>query len=164
MLRADVPGVARVIGRVFAAAAVLAACSCTRATDADLQAAAIVRLRMDPRTARLPIEVAVENRNARITGETDSRADQEHAIAVVKAVEGIASVVNDVRLSDRSIELEVRRVLEAEPMLAGVAIDVSVNRGVVRLESGDTDRLQRARAIGTTAQVDGVIKVEDYMR
>lgn len=155
---------ARVIRRTLIGLTLLNAICCARPSDVELQAAAIVRLRMDPAIAHLPIDVSVSSGVARLTGETDTRAAQHHAIEVVKSVSGVQHVANELRLSDHAIRIAVQRALAAEPVLAGLGIAIMVERGVVRLEGGGTDRFQRARAVGTTAQVDGVVRVQDYMR
>ena len=146
----------------LAAAALLA--GCRAASDADLHAAVVVRLAMDPITAPLRLEAIVAGGVVRLVGDTPTRADQRHAIAVAGGVEGIREVRSELRLSDRSIQLAVEQALAAEAMLKDITIAVMVSRGVVRLEGGGTDRFQRARAVTTAAQVDGVIAVEDYMR
>lgn len=142
----------------------MALTACHNTSDADLHSALVVRLRMDPRTAHLSIDVTVANEAARVTGETDTRVQQQDALEVVRSVAGIANVVNELRLSDRTTQQTVERALADEPLLAGLTINVSVYRGIVRLEGAGTDKFQRARAVGIAAQVDGVVRIDDYMR
>jgi osmotically-inducible protein OsmY len=131
-------------------------------SDHDLQTAVEVRLAMGG--APPSIEVTVTDRVARLRGESATREEQRRARELAASVEGIAEVVSEVRLSDAVIKAAVERALAQEPLLAGVPFEVIVSRGVVRLESPATDRVQRARAIGTTAQIDGVVRIDDFMK
>ena len=66
--------------------------------------------------------------------------------------------------ADRAIVTRIRTAFAADPLVAGVRMNITAAAGIVRLESNDTNREQRVRAVDLARQVPGVVRVDDYMR
>jgi len=66
--------------------------------------------------------------------------------------------------ADLVIVTQIRSAYAADPLVAGVRMNITATAGIVRLESNDTNREQRVRAVALAQQVPGVVRVEDYMR
>src|SRR5688500_10045870 len=99
-----------------------------------------------------------------LEGRTMTRTEQHRAFQIASSVPGVRQVRSRLRLFDEAIQAAVIDALRADPVLAQVPIEVTVHNGVTRLESGNTDAQRRQRARQIAAGVDGVTRVEDFMR
>jgi osmotically-inducible protein OsmY len=129
----------------------------------------------------LRVEVITSDGNVQLAGTVEKRATRELAGEVVRGVEGVREVRNDVRLEKpkggqgrvrgaaREAEAEVRdAVLESRAHLAlidkfgrdGFRVGVEAADGVVTLEVPDGVSAERRRAmVGLVEDVTGVEKV-----
>ena len=65
--------------------------------------------------------------------------------------------------TDPAIQVDVDARLSADPATAPLSLDISINRGVVRLAGEVNSREQRRRAVELARSVDGVKDVVDEM-
>lgn len=133
-------------------------------TDPALLSAVSAQLSADPAIAPLRLDVSVSRGVVVLQGDTNSKAEQDKAVEIARAVRGVRDVVNEMRISDESITNNVKEALASDQMLAGVPIEVDSTDGHVRLHSSETVREQRERAVQLAKAVEGVTGVEDRMR
>jgi osmotically-inducible protein OsmY len=143
--------------------ALLAAAGCGRA-DSDVQASVKNELARDPRTAPLALVVVVENGVATIGGETLTIGQQERALELARAVDGVKEVRNEMAIEGAVLIEAVKKALAEDAALAAVPIKVDFKDGKVRLISDQTDRAQRERAVAIARAVEGVEELEDRMK
>ncbi len=133
-------------------------------SDSEVQGAIQSQLAKDPVTAPLKLSVDVAKGVVTLAGETKTGAEQARATEIARSTEGVSDVVNAMRINDGTLADAVRKALAADPVLAGVPIEVDSRNGYVRLISNDTNRDQRERAFAVASKVDGVKEVEDRMK
>lgn len=133
-------------------------------TDPALLSAVSAQLSADPAIAALRLDVSVSRGVVVLQGDTSSKAEQDRAVEIARAVRGVRDVVNEMRISDEAIANNVKKALASDQMLAGVPIEVDSTDGHVRLHSSETVREQRERAVQLASAVEGVTAVEDRMR
>lgn len=124
----------------------------------------MVQLAMDPATTPYEFVVKVADRVASIEGRTSTRAEQQRAVEIVRAIEGVKDVQSTLTLLDSVVQAAVAAALQADPAIGKIPITATVSHGIVRLESGSTGPDERSRAIEITRAIDGVVRVEDFMR
>lgn len=146
---------------VIAAACLSVGC---RRSDPDIAAEAYVKVVTDPQLRELEPEITSEYGVVRLAGETRSTQDQTRAVSLVSAVPGVRAVVNAMWVRDGIVLDNVRHRLADDPVARPVVIEVQVERGVVRLYGDTTTREERQRAVELARQVDGVRRVEDWMK
>jgi hyperosmotically inducible protein len=117
--------------------------------DLDLEAAGA--LRRDPVTARQGLQVHVEHGSALLTGEVDSPAVRSAALADLRAIPGLVSVLDDVIVRDVAgpdalLAAAVRRAVSTDPWLDGSRVRVDARRGAARLDGWVANPQERARA------------------
>jgi hyperosmotically inducible protein len=159
----DVGATRRHRGTIVGVAIAVLAFGCGR-TDPALLSAVSAQLAVDPTIATLRLDVSVARGVVHLRGDTNSRAEQERAIEIARAVRGVREVVNEMHISDERIAENVRKALTADQVLVDVPIDVDSADGHVRLHSSQTNSDQRQRAVQLAKAVEGVTSVEDRMR
>ena len=141
----------------------LLAVGCGR-SDSDIQEAVRTELSRDPVTEPFALDVEVVGGVASISGKTLTVEQQERALEVARAVEGVTDVKNGMALHDKVLVDAVTKALAEDAVLATVPIKVDFRDGKVRLMSEQTDRAQRERAVEVARSVEGVQDVEDRMK
>ena len=139
----------------------LAACG---PTDPAIQVAVDSRLAADRATADLSLDIAVTRGVVRLEGEVDSMDQRRQALAVARAVPGVAKVVDGMFRTDAAILAAVKDALAVDTLVGRIPIAVNVQHGNVELTSDQTGKEDRARAVGIAMAVDGVKQVRDLMR
>jgi osmotically-inducible protein OsmY len=137
--------------------------ACARA-DASVRDEIVATLAGNQSTSGLKISVEMRRHIVFLSGETDSVEEQQRVLDVVRVVDGVTLVVNDIVLNDRALAGRVQQALVSDAQLGGVRIAVEARGGVVRLLSDATDADQRRRAVEIASGVEGVIQVEDWMK
>lgn len=115
-------------------------------------------------TGPLTVDVSVIRGVVRLTGEVQSREQGRRAVAIARDVPGVRDVVDSLHLGDVAIVAAVKEALAADPLVGRIPIVVESAAGTVRLMSDQTDKEQRTRAVDVASRVDGVLRVEDWMR
>lgn len=124
----------------------------------------MVHISMDQGLSRADLTATVADRVVTLEGRTHTRDDQRRAVEIVRAIPGVKDVRATLRLFDTVIQEAVAAALQADPAIGKIPIAATVSHGVVRLESSATGPDDRSRAIEVTRAVDGVVKVDDFMR
>lgn len=137
--------------------------ACDRA-DSDLRAHVQAQLAVDEQTRHAELTVDADDGVVYLRGEVPSRETQRRAVEVTRAVAGVEEVADELRLSDQVVAEAVRKALAEDERIGSVPIVAGVREGVVRLESDHTGPDDRTRAIAVVSSVDGVIRVEDWMK
>ena len=146
---------------LLAAAVTLPAC--TRA-DADVRTDVETQLAVDPATADAKVVVTVAGGVAKITGEMSSRTQEQRIIAVATEIRGVKQVTTELRLADTAVVAAIKQVLAADPVIGRIPVDIAASDGLVNLRSDQTVKSERERIIELTSKVDGVTRIEDWMR
>jgi len=146
---------------LFFAVTTVAACG---RPDADVQAAVKGQLAKDPVTAPLDLTVDVQRGVVTLAGQTSTIAEQTRASEIVRSIEGVKEVTNQMSIADGLLVEAVKKALAADPLLGSVPIEVDSRNGYVRLISNDTNKEQRDRAREVAKSVGGVKGVEDRMK
>lgn len=142
------------------ALSVIAGCS---RTESDLLVELHVRLATDAVLRAYDIEAAIVDGKVALRGFTRTQGDQEHAVALARAIVAPRDVVNELRILDEALQQDVTNRLKADPLVGPRRISVEVYRGRVRLSSDDTNADERARAVAIVGQIYGVLGVDDHM-
>lgn len=124
----------------------------------------MVQLAMDPATTPYEFIVKVTDHSVSIEGRTRTRAEQQRAVEIVRALEGVKDVQPTLTLLDSVVQDAVVAALQADAVIGKIPITASVSHGIVRLESSATGPDERSRAMEVTRAVDGVVKIDDFMR
>lgn len=131
------------------------------AIEADVRQA----LFEDPATDSYELDVDVQGARVTLAGAVDSWAEKWLTADVVKGIDGMAAIKNDIEVVhkedrlDREVYVDVKRRLELAPYIQADAIDVEVNNGHVSLTGVVRSGWVRARA-GQLAWVAGVEGVD----
>ena len=149
------------IGALVIAAGLAAGCA---PTDAKMAAKAQSQLAVDPATSGLELKVAVANGVARISGPTRSGEQQDKALAIVAAIDGVTSTVDEMWIEDGALLETVRAAIKVDPELAVIPIDVQVTEGLVELTSSATNEPQRQRVVALVRGIRDVRGVENKMK
>lgn len=133
-------------------------------TDPAIQVAVDKALLADTSTAPVSLDISVNRRVVRLTGEVASRDQERRIVAVARSVRGVKDVIDAMYLGDAAVVDAVKQALRADPLVGRIPIEVDGSRGNIRLISDQTGPDDRKRAIAIAAQIDGVKQVEDRMR
>lgn len=162
---------------LVAAAASLAwlGCASTRAPSTQIDDAWITtkvesKLTGDTRVNNFEIDVDVTDGVVRLSGAVETPGDREVAGQIARDTEGVASVINDIRIGDATagevvsdawIVTKVKSKLTADPEINPFNIDVDAAEGVVTLSGTVAKELARDEAERLAANTEGVISVEN---
>ena len=137
--------------------------ACSR-SDADVQEELQKALASDSATSGAHLTVTVTKGVARLAGETDTKAQQDRAVDIARAIKGISQVEPAMRLNDAALTQAVKTAVAANPSVNAVPLRIEVHEGEVRLFSDQTNADQRATLVAIARGVDGVSQVEDDMK
>jgi osmotically-inducible protein OsmY len=135
--------------------------ACTR-SDTDTQADLQRQLAADPLTAN--VTATVKDGNARLSGVTAAKEQQDRAIAIARAVKGVRNVEPAMRMDDAVLADAVRKKVAADSTVNAIPLRIEVHDGEVKLFSDKTNADQRAALTEIARSVYGVSHVEDNMR
>jgi osmotically-inducible protein OsmY len=140
-----------------------AAAGCGR-TDGQLRSEVQARIALDPASAPLAVSVAVDSGVVHLSGATTSREQQARVRALARGVAGVRDVVSEFTIDDPVVAEAVQKALAADALLSNIPITADVVNGIVKLYSDQTGAEHRKRAIEIAGAIDGVTRVEDWMR
>src|SRR5690348_1593335 len=133
-------------------------------SDARVAANVTSELKADPITASSPINVTVSKGVTHLSGHADTNKARERAADLAESVRGVTGVVNDIRISDATLEMQVRQALAADAVVGKIPIQVQSTNGAVSLVSDKTNQDERTRIVQIARAVPGVVSVEDNMK
>lgn len=161
---------------VLAAAGGCAASGQSRSTgevmdDTSIAARTKSALLADPVTDGLNIDVEVDRNRVQLNGFVDSQAQITRASEIARAISGVASVDNNLRISDggdrevgvyvgdKALLTQVKAALANDPAVQSLKVDVEVNRSEVSLGGFVDSDAERNAAVAAARTVAGVTKV-----
>jgi hyperosmotically inducible protein len=129
-------------------------------------------LRASQVTDAAQIKVEAEGDSVQLSGFVSSEDDQEKALQTARAVQGVATVRNDLvvrearptvgqRLDDTIIAAQVRKQIKSNVAEGSRDINVTVNDGVVQLSGYVADANLKNRAADVASAVSGVQDVRN---
>src|SRR3954468_18991218 len=139
------------------------AAGCGRSDEA-VQSSIQQGLAADPATSSAHLTVAVAEGIAHLKGETETLAQQEHAVNIARAVKGVKQVQSEMRLNDAAMTAEVKKAIAADASVSQVPLRIEVKNAEVKLFSDKTNGNERARLKELASGVPGVVHVEDDMK
>src|SRR3954470_16199272 len=133
-------------------------------SDSAVQSYLQERLAADPATSSAHLTVTVAEGVAHLKGETETLAQQEHAVDIARAVKGVKQVQSEMRLNDAAMTEEVKKAIAADASVSQVPLRIEVKNAEVKLFSDKTNSNERARLKELAGSVPGVVHVEDDMK
>jgi hyperosmotically inducible protein len=145
------------------------------ASDMWITTEAKVRLLARSDTPGFDINVDTENGVVTLFGAIDSAVTKKQAESVVREVDGVVNVVNDLQIvtpdtakavarSDAQISDEIEKRFEDRASLSDSEIDVEVSGGVARLTGSVQSRGDQVTALTVARSTDGVKRVIDDLQ
>jgi len=142
--------------------------------DTTIAARTKTALLADSTTDGLNIDVEVDRDRVQLNGFVDSQAQVKRAGEIARSVPGVASVENNLQVSDgtrrtgeyiddKALSTSVKAALANDPLAPSSEIDVEVNRGVVSLGGYVDSKAQRKAAVAAAKGVKGVQEVIDNL-
>lgn len=142
--------------------------------DTSIAAQIKTQLLADSTTDGLNIDVEVNRDKVQLNGFVDSQAQVDRAGQIARAVSGVSSVDNQLKVSggnrttgeyidDTAISVSVKSALVDDAVAPAGEIDVEVNRGVVSLGGFVDSNAQRDAAMAAARRVNGVKSVVNNM-
>jgi osmotically-inducible protein OsmY len=150
--------------RTAAAALLAIAIAACGRSDADLQADLQKQLAADPALAGVPLTVEVTKGIAQIGGSTQTKAQQDRAVAIARTIKGLTGVESAMHIDDGVLTAEVKKAIAAEPAVREVPLRIEVHDGEVTFYSNRTNATERARLAEVAMSVAGVRHVVDNMK
>jgi hyperosmotically inducible protein len=137
--------------------------ACTSSDD-DIRRDVDARVTTAPETKDLTLSVQVQDGMVRLSGRTATHDEQKAAMRLVRSIEGVKVVVNEMWVGNPVLIERVREALAADGLVGGIPIEVDARGDVVRLISDQTNEQQRTRAVQIASAVPGVRQVDDLMK
>ena len=138
--------------------------------DISIAAQTKTALAADTTTDAIKIDVEVDHSNVQLNGFVDSEAERARAEEIVKGINGVASVENNLKIQprdrstgeyvdDKVLIAEVKAALADDPIANALSIDIEANQGVISLGGHVDTAAEREAAYKAAVQVAGVVKV-----
>jgi len=161
----------------------LAAAGCAR-TDAGLAAKVKTKLAADETVKASSIDVEAHQGVVTLTGNVNSPAEKDQAIALARNTEGVRDVVDRIAtrtgdgrgdapdtdrtagevIDDATVTRHVKAALLDDPQVKGLQIDVDTREGVVYLTGTVRSEAERDRAVQLARQAQGVRDVQSNLK
>jgi len=174
----------RLINLAGALVLMLAALGCGK-TDAGITTEVKAKLVADDTVKAYQINVDTKDHVVTLTGNVDSAAAKEKAVAIARASDGVTSVVDNIvvaggavagaetvkqaasaaagAVTDAALTTAVKAKLLADPAVKGLKIDVDTKDGVVTLTGRVKNSAEKTAAIRIARGTDGVKDVQDKL-
>lgn len=138
--------------------------------DMSIAAQTKTMLAADPVTDAISIDVEVDKSHVQLNGFVDSLDERTRAEEIVRGIEGVASVENNLLLQqrdrtageyvdDKILVAEVKAALAEDPVAHVMKIDIEADKGVISLGGHVDSHAERNAAYNAAVQVAGVVKV-----
>jgi hyperosmotically inducible protein len=142
--------------------------------DTTIAAQLKSELLADSTTDGLNIDVEVNRDKVQLNGFVDSQAQVDRAGEIARSVPGVASVDNQLKVSDgtrmtgqyiddKALSVSVKAALANDAVSPASEIDVEVNRGIVSLGGFVDSSAELDAALAAAGKVKGVQKVVNNM-
>jgi osmotically-inducible protein OsmY len=154
-------GPMRLAAILFTLSIAIAATACSR-SDADVQADLQKQLAADTATAN--VTATVKEGVAQLSGVTQTKAQQDRAMDIARAVKGVKQVESAMRMDDAVLMEEVKKAIAADESVSAIPLRIEAHDGEVKLFSDKTNSDQRTRLVQVASGVYGVTHVEDNMK
>lgn len=156
----------------------LAGCSTTESAEEQFDDASITtkikaKLAADPEVNPFEIDVDTQDGVVRLSGFVEEPGDRQEAEKLARDTSGVRSVVNDIKIGDKSvgesvddavIVTKVKSKLTADPSLNPFNIDVDAQLGVVTLSGRVNSIEEKAAAERLARETDGVKRVDNRLQ
>ncbi|HEV8628997.1 MAG TPA: BON domain-containing protein [Thermoanaerobaculia bacterium] len=145
----------------------------TQVDDAAIKTQVIARLATNGKTNPFKIDVQVSEGVVHLAGVVDEPGDRQIAEDEARSVEGVARVINDIRVGDQSagqmlddgaITAKVKAKLAASAEMNPFNVDVSTSQGVVSLVGRVKTQAQKDEAERIARSTDGVRDVRNLLK
>jgi osmotically-inducible protein OsmY len=133
-------------------------------SDSAVQQELQQQLAADATTSGARLTVAVQEGIARLSGETETMAQQTRAVEIARSIKGVKDVQSQMRLNDAALQRAVKDAVAKDAEVSSIPLQIEVVDGEVRLMSDKTNADQRARLKTLVAGVPGVAHVDDRMK
>ena len=168
----------RSAGLIALIALVLAACSSTKPVsmqidDAAIKTEVLARLSTNGQTNPFRLDVQVSEGVVHLAGTVDNAEEKRLAENEAKSVEGVARVINDIKVGDASagemaddgtITAKVKAKLAASAEINPFNVDVATSQGVVSLMGRVKTAEQKAEAERIARETEGVRGVRNLLQ
>lgn len=140
-------------------------------SDSQLQRDVIEELKWEPGVDHERIGVSVTNGVVALSGTINSYAEKLLAEKTVRRVKGVRAVAEELEVryafepkkSDDQIAKRVADILEWDPLVPR-GLEVTVEKGVVKLTGKVEWNYQRDLAVEDTAKITGVIRIDNRIQ
>jgi osmotically-inducible protein OsmY len=133
-------------------------------SESEIRSDVQQRLDADQTTAPLKLSVSVDKRVVRLAGKTMTAEEQERAMTLARAADGVRLVMNEMWVNNIALANKVKQALAGDAQVGKIPIEVDARGAVVKLKSDQTTADDRARIVKIAWTVEGVMDVEDYMK
>ena len=138
--------------------------------DMSIAAQTKTKLAADPVTDAIKIDVEVDESHVQLNGFVDSMEERTRAEEIVRSIDGVASVDNNLQLQprdrtvgeyvdDKVLVADVKAALAQDPVAKALEIDIEADQGVVSLGGHVGSAAEREAAYKAAIQVAGVVRV-----
>jgi hyperosmotically inducible protein len=138
--------------------------------DMSIAAQTKTKLAADPVTDAIKIDVEVDESHVQLNGFVDSMQERTHAEEIVRSIDGVASVDNNLQLQprdrtageyvdDKVLVADVKAALAEDPVAKALEIDIEADQGVISLGGHVGSAAEREAAYKAAIQVAGVVRV-----
>jgi hyperosmotically inducible protein len=176
----------RFAGLTCAIAVALLTAACAQ-SDAGITTSVKSRLAADDTVKAYQIDVDTKDRVVTLSGSVPSTEAKEKAVQIVRATDGVASVVDNLNVTsaasdrglgdstaatagrvgdvaiDATITSSVKTKFLADPDVAGLQIDVDTKDGIVTLTGKVKTAAEKEEALRIARETDGVKSVVDKL-
>ncbi|OWZ82921.1 BON domain-containing protein [Natranaerobius trueperi] len=127
------------------------------------------KLNNEPNFIGYDLHVRVVNGHVTISGIVDTLLEAENAKSVVKSVDGIKTIENNITVStdgavdDSHVHMEVEQELENDPEIEDASINVTLQRGKVILDGKVSNLSQKQIAEKTASKAMGVKSIQNNL-
>lgn len=150
-------------------------------TDAGITTAVKTRLTADDTVKAYQIDVDTRDKVVTLSGTVNTAAEKTQAVAVARATEGVANVVDNIALkgtaeasmpppgdrpavdavSDAALTATIKTKLLGDPKVSGLKIDVDTRNGVVTLTGTVRSQTEKDEALRLARETEDVRNVTD---
>lgn len=138
--------------------------------DLSIAAQTKTALAADSTTDAIKIDVEVDKSHVQLNGFVDSPEERARAEEIVRGINGVASVENNLKIQprdrttgeyvdDKVLIAEVKAALAQDPVAHTLKIDIEADQGVISLGGHVDSAAEREAAYKAAVQVAGVVKV-----
>ncbi|HVF91956.1 MAG TPA: BON domain-containing protein [Blastocatellia bacterium] len=139
-------------------------------SDSWITTKAKLALIADSRTSGFATDVVTQNQSVTLSGKVDTNDARDAAEGVVKGIEGVKSVNNqlqvvpeekrrEVNAKDEKINDDIEKALDSDPDLQDLSLSVDSNAGVVTLRGTVDNEEQLLKAAQALRKIPGVKSV-----